>query len=182
MPSGIYVRKPITEEARKNMSLAAMGKKYSEEYKRNMSSILMGNKNALGYKQSEKTKRNMSLAAMGNTNSLGYKQSEEHKLKMSEAHKGEKSSLWKGGITPINALIRNGLDYRQWRTEVFERDDYTCQDCGVRGGKLHAHHIKSFSQHPELRFEISNGLTLCKNCHRQNGYHNGLKKKLQLIA
>lgn len=56
--------------------------------------------------------------------------------------------------------------YRQWRRAVYERDDYTCQHCGKRGGRLNAHHIKAWATHPELRYEISNGLTLCVDCHR----------------
>ena len=52
-----------------------------------------------------------------------------------------------------------------WSKAVIARDDYTCQDCGKRGGKLHAHHIKRWSDFPELRFELSNGTTLCPPCH-----------------
>ncbi len=57
-------------------------------------------------------------------------------------------------------------EYRDWRAAVFERDDYTCQVCGQRGGKLNADHIKRFADFPELRFEVSNGRTLCVECHR----------------
>lgn len=56
--------------------------------------------------------------------------------------------------------------YREWREAVFARDDWTCRDCGVRGGRLEAHHIKSWRDHPEHRFDTDNGLTLCKDCHR----------------
>jgi hypothetical protein len=56
---------------------------------------------------------------------------------------------------------------RDWRRSVFERDDYTCQQCGKRGGRLHAHHIKAYKDHPELRHVLSNGQTLCVECHKQ---------------
>jgi 5-methylcytosine-specific restriction endonuclease McrA len=60
------------------------------------------------------------------------------------------------------------LQYRQWRTAVFERDRYTCQKCGKVGGYLHAHHIKEWEYYPELRYEVSNGTTLCRvPCHRE---------------
>lgn len=65
-----------------------------------------------------------------------------------------------------NREWRSTRQYKEWRSNVFERDNYTCQDCGVKGGYLEAHHIKSFAHHEHLRFEIDNGITLCKKCHR----------------
>lgn len=50
---------------------------------------------------------------------------------------------------------------------VFERDHYICQDCGVRGGRLQAHHVKAFKAFPELRHDLANGLTLCVTCHKK---------------
>jgi 5-methylcytosine-specific restriction endonuclease McrA len=61
---------------------------------------------------------------------------------------------------------RSGWQYKAWRTAVFTRDNWTCQSCSRRGGDLHAHHIELWSRRPELRFEVSNGLTLHEECHR----------------
>lgn len=72
---------------------------------------------------------------------------------------------WKGGVSTENQRQRNSSEYKQWRTNVFNRDNFTCQHCGAYGVELNAHHIKLWSTHPELRFEVSNGLTLCKECH-----------------
>ena len=72
---------------------------------------------------------------------------------------------YQGGITPENKIIRNSEAIKWWRVSVFERDEYTCQKCRKKGGELHAHHIKRFSLFPELRTNLSNGITLCKECH-----------------
>jgi hypothetical protein len=80
---------------------------------------------------------------------------------------------WKGGITPLNEKIRNSSDIQNWRAKVFMRDDYTCVNCKSKGGYLEAHHIKEFSKYPDLRFEVDNGITLCKPCHLKIHSKNG---------
>jgi len=54
--------------------------------------------------------------------------------------------------------------YKAWRKKVYVRDGYTCKECGARK-RLEAHHIKMWAHFPELRYEVSNGITLCKKCH-----------------
>lgn len=56
--------------------------------------------------------------------------------------------------------------YDNWQKAVFERDNFTCRECKSDKKKLHAHHIKSWEGYLELRYEVSNGLTLCSSCHR----------------
>jgi hypothetical protein len=82
------------------------------------------------------------------------------------AMSGENHWNWKNGSATRRE--RSSHRYSVWRKEVFVRDNYTCQDCGVRGGKLEAHHIKSFREHPNLRFVVSNGVTFCVACHAKN--------------
>jgi hypothetical protein len=62
---------------------------------------------------------------------------------------------------------RSSPEYVQWRAKVFERDDYTCQKCGQRGGVLNAHHIKSYAKYKKLRTDVTNGITLCEVCHKK---------------
>lgn len=97
----------------------------------------------------------------------GRKLTSKQRQQISERVSGSKSIFWKGGISPLNERIRKSGAYQEWRKSVFERDDYTCQECKQRGGELHADHIKQFAYFPELRFVLSNGRTLCVNCHRQ---------------
>jgi len=143
------------------------------------------NKVKLGKKHTKETKRKMRESHAdfkGEKHPMwGKHHSEESKKKMSSANKGkrfssatefkkgmkdEKCPAWRGGISEKNHLIRTSLDFLQWREKVFKRDNYICQLCGQRGGRLHTHHIKNFSQYPKLRFNINNGITLCKKCHK----------------
>jgi 5-methylcytosine-specific restriction endonuclease McrA len=64
---------------------------------------------------------------------------------------------------------KHNADYRysDWRKAVFERDNYTCCVCGEHSGELQAHHIQSWAKHPELRYDVDNGMTVHKGkCHR----------------
>lgn len=70
------------------------------------------------------------------------------------------------GKTPEQKRIRESIPYKLWKLAVFERDNFTCVICFERGGKLNADHIKPFARFPELRLEVSNGRTLCEDCHK----------------
>ncbi len=152
-----------------------------------------------GFNHSEATKKRMSESQKkvgtgkwmkNKKNNLGkhWKLSKEIKNKLSEIHKrlgtkppllkGEDNGRWKGGITPINSLIRTSKEYKLWRKSVFERDNYTCIWCGAKNGNgktviLHADHIKPFAYYPELRFAIDNGRTLCRECHKKTETYAG---------
>ena len=87
-------------------------------------------------------------------------------------HSGKKSGVWKGGSTDKNQAFRAGIPYLNWRKKVIARDAFTCQKCGLKaeagdGILLHSHHIKSFKDYPELRLDVSNGISLCVNCHEK---------------
>lgn len=61
-----------------------------------------------------------------------------------------------------------------WRRAVFERDQYTCQQCGAKGVKLNAHHITPWCLDSRKRFDPNNGITLCIKCHRAEHKHGWL--------
>lgn len=81
-----------------------------------------------------------------------------------KAHHGENHPLYKHDRSKLRSK-RPPYETKQWRNAVFERDNYTCQECKQRGGRLQADHIKPWATHPESRFDINNGRTLCKKCH-----------------
>lgn len=57
--------------------------------------------------------------------------------------------------------------YGIWRLEVYTRDSFTCQVCGDdKGGNLTAHHMDSWDWAKDKRLDVSNGITLCKHCHK----------------
>lgn len=60
------------------------------------------------------------------------------------------------------------INVNKWlkmRTEVFERDHYTCQYCGQVGGGLEADHVIPFSKGGTD--DLENLVTACKKCNRQ---------------
>ncbi len=58
---------------------------------------------------------------------------------------------------------RRTLEFRVWSREIVKRD-MQCLDCGEKEG-LQAHHIEGWNDAPELRYDLSNGETLCWRCH-----------------
>lgn len=128
----------------------------------------------------------------------GHKHSFESRLKMSKSHtgkkqgyeqrmkkaqKGEKHWNWKGGISSLRKRLMGMTQYKEWRSSIFNRDDYTCVLCCKRGGNLEADHYPIPYVHIrnvfslktvedalscELLWNKENGRTLCKNCHNEN--------------
>lgn len=158
----------------------------------------------IGTKHSEETKEKIRLSKLGKLNpffgklpkntfqkgiipwSKGLTKNDHPSLmKISENRLGEhnlqygrtgiKSPVWKGGKT------RHGQETSKnssWRRKVLIRDNYTCQVCGAtREGGLNVHHIKEFCNYPELRYEVSNGQTLCRPCHEKTDNYRGKRIK-----
>jgi hypothetical protein len=185
-----YINSP---EARRKISDSRKGMKFTEEHKNKLSEAHKGNKNYwYGKHLSEKTRTKLSLANTGKKRSkeaiknmsLAWNKRERvgfWKNKEKAYMKGAKNHNWKGGITSLTKQIRHSFKYRQWISDVFTRDNFTCQTCFMKGGYLHSHHIKPFSDileeysiktlkeadDCEELWNINNGQTLCKNCHKK---------------
>ena len=108
----------------------------------------------------------------------------EHNAKIADAltkRTGELASNWRGGISARDKLARSNRQYSAWKISVLTRDGFKCIECGVEQGRicqccsaktlLHAHHVAPFSKAPELRYEVSNGVSLCGQCHWKS--HHG---------
>ncbi len=81
--------------------------------------------------------------------------------------RGENHWNWKGGITRKNHR-RETKQYREWRLKVYRRDKFNCQDCGKHCNQKNivAHHLKDWTDYPDMRFIEENGITLCRKCHK----------------
>lgn len=192
-PGGPWLGKKRTKEDRDKMSIGSKGKnlgrKHTKESRNKMSISKLGDKNPskrLDVRQriSNSMKKfmtnpdNRMRAGLAN---LGRKHSFESREKISMGQRGERSYSWKGGVSKISRIIRRSFKYRQWRSDVFTRDNFTCQDCEKRGVYLEAHHIKMFSVileeysiktiedafSCEELWNINNGSTLCRICHNK---------------
>ena len=123
-----------------------LGKEFSEEHKKNIS---MGIRAAPDFAKSMKA-RGMKMRGSNHWN-------------------------WKGGISGEEKRIRQTPEYRSWRLAVYRRDHFTCQDCGKKPKQIVAHHVKPFDEFPSLRFDVSNGVTLCRACHRYRHWMRDLE-------
>ena len=102
--------------------------------------------------------------------SIGWGNKRNTKYCTACRYKGSRHPNWKGGTTPQRHKEYGTVEYKTFVNEVLKRDSYTCQWCGLTSGhgitvRLEVHHLKSYVEHPELRFNIDNGITLCRECH-----------------
>lgn len=151
-----------------------------------------------GYKWTEEQRVNFSLATKG------HKHTEEAKQKMGKMRKGIKAVIfgenhhWFGRnmsganhprwisnrtVALERRLLRNSKEWKIWRSEIFKRDNYTCQDCKEVGVYIEAHHIIPVRSDMGKRFNINNGITLCRPCHRKTMWKesNFVEKYSQIV-
>ena len=105
------------------------------------------------------------LSVVTNTNVDIVKDAMEKLTELGLMEKSDDGTIYVKQI-PDKLRDRSTTAYKHWRKSVFERDQYTCRRCKAKGIRLNAHHIKSWKLYPELRFDTSNGITLCERCHK----------------
>lgn len=180
-------KQPHTEESKKKVSERHKWKILSEETKRKMAISKMWENNPLFWKkrteesiikQKEKISWEKSIKWKGWLPECTdcWKQLTNYWWKKCvicdwKSKRWEKCRLWKWWISLINKTFRQlameKREYKVWRKSVFERDNHTCIECLKRWWTLNADHIKTWSEYPELRYDINNWRTLCIDCHRK---------------
>ena len=176
MPSGIYLR----TEYHRGKIREGLKKCYNEG--RRIPPVNTGRtrfkKNQIPWNRGLKNLYSLETITKMANGHKGKKQSKETIAK--RIKKGEEHYNWKGGITELTKQIRHCFKYRQWRSDIFTRDDFTCQKCSKRGGWIEVDHypkqfsiilnennIKTLNQALDCEelWNINNGRTLCKKCH-----------------
>lgn len=144
-------------ETKNKMSIAKIGKEPHNKLKRYFSECLECNCQIENKYNAKYIKKFCSIKCR-NSN---YKKRDYSHLT------GTNSHLYIHGKCTQNEKDRKSGKYKEWRLNVFNRDNFTCVICNKKGGVLNADHILSFAHYPELRFDINNGRTLCYECHKQ---------------
>ena len=134
----------------------------------NKNKVISQEAKMLAWKKNKGKKHSADRIEKNRLGHLGIKKelSSDSLLKIKLRMSGEGNPNWRGGVTNSGKRLRSLREYRIWREAVFGRDDYTCVQCGIKGGYLEADHIKQFALFPELRLDVNNGRTLCLECHK----------------
>ena len=155
--------KKLQTIAHKGQSVWMKGRKHSLDSKIKMSKSLKGRpslKGMLGKSHSEETKKQMSECRKGII----------PKNVLRGDMKGEKNPRWISDRAKLKkyegSKERRSQIYKEWRKKVCDRDSWKCRigniDCC---GRLEVHHILGWVEHPELRYQVNNGITLCHAHH-----------------
>ncbi len=94
-----------------------------------------------------------------------------------KSHKGESHPSYIKDRSKVKRF-RDRCESKDWKKKVLERDNYTCQICGCKGGKLNVDHILPYSLFEELREVLTNGRTLCEKCHKETSTYGSKLKNI----
>lgn len=178
-PEAIQLWKDRLKVALKGRPSPMKGKKFkmSEEHKKRISESL---------KKYKRTKEHQSAITKSLNDKCKIRPWVIEQNKRLGGWKGERNPKWKGGITIKWKGYRTKDQYKNkiWRLKVLERDNKICQKCKKTESKwMVAHHIQNFFQYPKLRYDVTNGITFCRNCHYEfhKEYSTRGNNALQLI-
>lgn len=154
----------MDEKHRKAISEATKGHKVSEETRRKIG--LANSGLWIGFNCDYCGKHNSENQSHFNKSKRHFCNQKCYSKYRQEIMPSSEQPTWKGGITRTTQIGRGNKQYKEWQRAVFVRDGNKCVWCGSNE-RLEADHIKRWSTHSELRYEISNGRTLCMKCHNK---------------
>lgn len=136
-----------------------------------------------GKRHSEETKERMSVSAKERFSCMSYEQRKtylEHLRKTGSEHPRYIQDRTKLSMRQE----RNDSAYREWRKGVWIRDGFKCRienkDCN---GGIESHHILSWKEFVELRYNVNNGITLCHAHHpRKRAEEKRLESVFQTLV
>ena len=100
-------------------------------------------------------------------------------------HSGNDNYRWNPNLTDEERdNKRKSPKYVEFVKKVLKRDNYTCQCCEKEShGDMEVHHLDGYDWCKDKRTDETNGITLCKNCHKNfhsiYGYGNNTKEQYE---
>lgn len=152
----------INNDERRSEAAESMKKRLTPEVRKKITASL----------RTPESKEKQRISKMGKKNGMYNVLREEH-------------PQWNSERTDKQRVAeRKTVNDSRWRKSVFSRDKKTCRRCGYKGdGIMVAHHIESYMNNKEGRYDIDNGITLCKDCHdlyhSNYGWRDSTKEKFE---
>lgn len=167
-----------SDETKQKMRLAKLGKPGTtkgKHWKIKDTSNMQNRTTFLGKKHTLKTKRQIKRALLKKWRDSEFKECFRKIMQLAKSEhpqmhpKGDKHWNWQGGIAKKRGHS-SSVEHAAWRKKVLERDNLTCQKYKTKSKRLEVHHIKNAAQHPNLLYDINNGIVLSYRAHRK--FHN----------
>lgn len=147
-------RPPFSDEWKKKIGEAGRGRMWSLEHRAKMLIIR------------RKTNSSPEYRSMMSRIKRGTKFDDAFKEKCRAKKIGVLNPNWNNNATYRSGKIRQSAPYRMWRQAVLKRDNYACVQC-LSTYRPEADHIKPMTLNPSLMFNLDNGRTLCRECHKK---------------
>lgn len=105
----------------------------------------------------------------GATQSCGClsRENSQNQAKKNLSKSGIEHPRWRSDYNDDDREKYRGDDFKKWSRTVKEVNNFTCIRCLSVGGKINSHHILSYSEYNNHRFNPHNGICLCLDCHKE---------------